>query len=91
MTSTTEPTSTIAMKARNGVPSVDAPKAWIESSAPDRTRNVPSSDSTNVPHTSDTFHTFSIPRRSCTWIECRYAVAASHGMSAAFSTASQPQ
>src|SRR5205823_2612799 len=51
--STTEPTSTAAMKPRNGLPRVEAPNAWIESSAPERTRNVPSSDSTNVPHTSD--------------------------------------
>ena len=41
--------------------------------------------------TSDTFQTFSIPRFSWIWIEWMNAVAASHGISAAFSTASQPQ
>ena len=40
---------------------------------------------------SDTFQTFSIPRRSWTMIECRNAVPTSHGISAAFSTGSQPQ
>jgi hypothetical protein len=63
-TSATEPNSTAAMNTRNGLPSVEAPNAWIDSSTPERTRNVPSSDSTNVPAISDTFHTFSIPRFS---------------------------
>ena len=40
---------------------------------------------------SETFHTFSIPRFSCTMIECRNAVPASHGMSDAFSTGSHAQ
>ena len=40
---------------------------------------------------SDAFHTRSIPRFSCTMIECRNAVPASHGMSDAFSTGSHPQ
>ena len=79
------------MKIRNGVPSVEAPNAWIESSTPERTRNVPSSDSTNVPAISDAFQTFSIPRFSCTITEWRNAVLVSHGMSAAFSTGSQAQ
>ena len=35
-----------------------------------------------------TFQTFSIPRFSWIITECRNAVAASHGMSAAFSTGS---
>ena len=63
------PTAAIPMKIRNGVPSVDAPNAWIELSTPLRTRNVPSSESTNVPAISDTFHIFSIPRFSCTITE----------------------
>ncbi len=70
---------------------VEAPKAWIEDSTPDRTRNVPSSASTNVVTISDTFQTFSIPRFSCTMIECRNAVPTSQGISAAFSTGSQAQ
>ena len=39
--------------------------------------------------TSSTFQTFSIPFFSCTITEWRKAVAASHGISAAFSTGSQ--
>jgi hypothetical protein len=52
---------------------------------------VPSSESTNVAAISDAFQTFSIPRFSCTITECRNAVATSHGISAAFSTASHAQ
>ena len=40
---------------------------------------------------SETFHTFSIPRFSCTMIEWRNAVPTSHGISDAFSTGSQAQ
>ena len=40
---------------------------------------------------SDTFHTFSIPRFSWIITEWMNAVQASHGISAAFSTASQAQ
>jgi hypothetical protein len=87
----TEPSATIPMKMRNGVPSVDAPKAWIESRTPERTRNVPSSDRTNVAAISETFQILSIPRFSCTITECRNAVLTIHGISAAFSTASQAQ
>ena len=79
------------MKIRNCTPIVEAPKAWIESRMPERTRNVPSRASTNVAKISDTFQTFSIPRFSCTMIECRNAVPMSHGMSDAFSTGSQAQ
>ena len=79
------------MKVRNWVPMVDAPNAWIDSRIPDRTRNVPSSASTNVAMISDTFQTFSIPRFSCTITECRNAVPVSQGSSEAFSTGSQAQ
>ena len=44
-----------------------------------------------VASTSDTFHTFSIPRFSWIISECRKAVPVSQGISEAFSTASQPQ
>ena len=37
------------------------------------------------------FQTFSIPRFSWIWIEWMNAVTHSHGISAAFSTASHPQ
>ena len=86
-----EPITTTAISASSGPPTVDAPKAWIDSRIPERTRKVPSRQSVNVPRISDTFHTFSIPRFSCTITECRKAVPSSHGISAAFSTASQPQ
>ena len=39
--------------------------------------------------TSVTFHTRSMPRRSCTITECRNAVAVNHGSRPAFSTGSQ--
>ena len=79
------------MKRRNCTPIVDAPKAWIDSRIPLRTRNVPSSASTNVAQISDTFQTFSMPRFSCTMIEWMNAVPTSQGMSDAFSTGSQAQ
>ena len=44
-----------------------------------------------VTSASDTFQTFSIPRRSWIISECRNAVPVSHGSSDAFSTASHPQ
>ena len=88
---TTEPSTTTPMKIRNCGPIVDAPKAWIEERIPERTRNVPSSASTNVVTISDAFQTFSIPRFSCTMIECRKAVPTSQGISEAFSTGSQAQ
>ena len=90
-TSATEDTMTSAMKVRNWVPMVDAPNAWMDSRIPDRTRNVPSSASTNVAMISDTFQTFSIPRFSWTMTECRKAVPVSQGSSEAFSTGSQAQ
>ena len=62
---------------------------WIELTTPERVRNVPKSDSENARITSRTFQTRSIPRFSWIITECRNAVAASHGMSAAFSTGSQ--
>ncbi len=42
-------------------------------------------------NTSQTFHTFIIPRFSCIITECRNAVPVSHGISDAFSTGSQAQ
>ena len=58
---------------------------------PLRVRKVPNSASANVADTSTMFHTLSIPFFSCTITECRNAVAASHGISAAFSTGSHAQ
>ena len=73
------------------MPRVDAPKAWIDSSTPERTRNVPRIARKPVASTSETFQAFSIPRRCWTMIECRNAVPVSHGISAAFSTGSHAQ
>jgi hypothetical protein len=89
--SATEPAIITPMSDTNGTPSVEAPKAWIESRIPERTRKVPRIASVPVASTSETFHTFSIPRFSCTITECRNAVPVSHGSSDAFSTGSQAQ
>ena len=90
-TSATEPAIITPIRITNGMPSVEAPKAWIESRIPERTRNVPRIASVPVARISDAFHVFSIPRFSCTMIECRNAVPVSHGSSEAFSTGSQAQ
>jgi hypothetical protein len=54
----------VAIRTRNGMPSVEAPNAWIESRIPLRTRNVPSTHSVPVARISEAFHTFSMPRAS---------------------------
>ena len=76
--------------SRNG-PTDDCTNEWIEFTMPLRVRNVPNSASANVVETSTMFHTFSMPFFSCTITECRNAVAASHGISAALSTGSHAQ
>ena len=58
---------------------------------PLRVRNVPRIVSANVAITSEMFHVRSSRRFSSTITECRYAVAVSQGMIAAFSTGSQAQ
>ena len=90
-TSQIPPITIAANSTMNGIPSVEAPNAWIESRIPERTRNVPSTASVPLARISDTFQIFSIPRFSWIMIEWMNAVAASHGISAAFSTASQAQ
>ena len=89
--SAAEPTMTTAISASSGPPTVEAPKAWIDSRIPERTRKVPSSASEKVATISDTFQTLSMPRFSWTITECRNAVPTSHGINDAFSTASHPQ
>jgi hypothetical protein len=61
---------------------------WIN---PLRTTNVPKIASVKLARSSPTFHTLSMPRRSCTMIEWMNAVAVNHGSSETFSTGSQPQ
>jgi len=63
--------------------------ACTEVSTPERTRNVPSSDSEKVMIASSTVQIFSASRFSITSAECSSAVPASHGMKEAFSTGSQ--
>ena len=77
------------MKPRNQAPIELCVNEWIELMTPERVRNVPKIESQNARTTSSMFQTFSIPFFSCTITECRNAVAASHGISAAFSTGSQ--
>ena len=76
------------MKPRNQPPSGLCENEWIELITPERVRNVPKIESRNASETSTMFQTFSIPRFSWIITECRNAVAASHGISAAFSTGS---
>ena len=88
MISASENTDEITTKARNHGPIELFANEWIELTTPERVRNVPNTESSNASATSTMFQTFSMPLRSCTITECRNAVAASHGMSAAFSTGS---
>ncbi len=87
--SPTEKTVMTTMKPRNQPPSGLCENEWIELTTPERVRNVPKIERPNASATSTMFQTFSIPRFSWIITECRNAVAASHGMSAAFSTGSQ--
>jgi hypothetical protein len=59
-----DPIATVPIRISRGVPTVDAPKAWIDCRIPERTRKVPSKDRQNVATTRLTFQVFSIPRRS---------------------------
>ena len=70
---------------------MSSPKAWIDWRTPERTRNVPNRHIEKVATISAEFQTFSMPRFSCTMIECRKAVPSKNGISAAFSTGSQAQ
>ena len=88
MTSASDPAVMRQMKPRNQPPSGLCVNEWMELITPDLVRNVPKSASVNPRITSSTFQTFSIPRFSWIITECRKAVAASQGISAAFSTGS---
>ena len=74
---------------RNQLPIELFAKEWIDSITPERVRNVPNTESSNASATSTMFQIRSMPLRSWIITECRNAVAASHGISAAFSTGSQ--
>ena len=64
---------------------------WTDVSTPERTRKAPSSDSEKARIASRIVQIFSASRFSITSAEWSSAVAASHGMSEAFSTGSQNQ
>ena len=85
----TEKSDEMTRKARNQPPIGLFANEWIELTTPERVRNVPRIDSSKASATRTMFQTFSIPLRSWIITECRNAVAASQGMSAAFSTGSQ--
>src|SRR4030081_4096788 len=77
--------------AANHFPTGDCANEWTLEITPLRGMNVPKIESRNADTTSVTFHLRSIPRFSCTMIECRNAVFTSHGSSDAFSTGSHAQ
>ena len=64
-------------------------KACTEVSTPERTRNVPTSDSENATIASSTVQLLKAPRFSVTASEWMSAVPVSQGMKEAFSTGSQ--
>src|SRR6266550_1054765 len=75
----------------NHFPTGDCANECTLDITPLRVMNVPKIDRRKADTTSVTFHFLSIPRFSCTMIECRNAVLTSHGSSDAFSTGSQAQ
>src|SRR6476646_5457145 len=77
--------------AANHLPTGDCANECTLEITPLRVMKVPKIESRNAETTSVTFHLRSIPRFSCTMIECRNAVLTSHGRSDAFSTGSQAQ
>src|SRR6476620_8599644 len=81
----------ITRNAANQLPTGDCANECTLEIMPLRVMNVPKIESRNVETTSVTFHFRSIPRFSCTMIECRNAVFTSHGRSDAFSTGSHAQ
>ena len=90
--SSSEPPITSASSARMNTPRVGSlAKLCTELRMPERTRNVPHSDSENVPMASRMVQIFSASRFSTTMAECSSAVPDSHGSSEAFSTGSQNQ
>src|SRR5438045_8258095 len=78
-------------KPANHFPTGDWANECTLEITPLRVMNVPNMKSRKVDTTSVTFHFRSMPRFSCTMIECRNAVLTSHGSSDAFSTGSHAQ
>ena len=86
--STNEKSVVTITKPRNHAPIELFANEWIELITPDRVRKSPKIASSNASATRIMFQTRSIPLRSWIITECRKAVAASQGISAAFSTGS---
>ena len=89
--SASEPTMTSARNVRKYGPIADSANACTEARMPLRTTNVPKMLRKNATMISATFQALSMPRRSCIWMLWMNAVPTSQGMSATFSTGSQPQ
>ena len=88
--SSSEPPTTITMKARMNKPRPGSTaKAWTEVSTPERTRKAPSMEKVKAASARNTLQPESAPRFSVTMAECSRAVATSQGMKEAFSTGSQ--
>src|SRR4029077_19613492 len=90
-TSAPENTRQANRNARNHGPIALTANVCTDGTMPLRTMKVPITTSRNARMTRLKFHVVKRPRRSCTCDEWRYAVVASHGMRATFSTGSQPQ
>ncbi len=90
--SASAPPIMITRKARMKMPRAgSAANECTETSTPERTRKVPSSDSENVRIASSSVQLLKRPRFSVTASEWISAVPTSHGMNDAFSTGSQNQ
>ncbi len=88
--SASEPPMTSIRKMRMKTPRFGSvAKAWTEVSTPERTRNVPTSESEKATIASSTVQLRKAPRFSVTASEWMRAVPTSHGMKEAFSTGSQ--
>ena len=71
--------------------SCDLANACTELTRPVRVKNVPSIDMARERLTRTIFQTLSMPRFSCTMIECKKAVPVHQGINDDFSTGSHPQ
>src|SRR5436309_8868633 len=88
--SASEPPITMTRNAKINTPRAGSvANACTEVSTPERTRNVPSSDSENATIASNTVQLLNAPRFSVAASEWISAVPVSHGMDDAFSTGSQ--
>ncbi len=87
----TEKARTAARKASRYGPTADCTNECTDCTTPLRVRKSPNRHSANAAITSTMFQTLSMPFFSWTMIECRKAVAASHGIRAALSTGSHAQ